>query len=94
MILICLTTWTIGCNQIHSNTASYIKVLEKGTSGKAYWAIALDPNSKEKKQFKLTVDSRNTWNLIEVGKEYFASYEYVSLDKKVDLFNIQYPAKP
>ncbi|MBD2869166.1 hypothetical protein [Paenibacillus arenilitoris] len=81
-----------GCSEPTTNTASYIKITDKGSTDNRYWAKAIDPYSGGLQEFQLTIDSRSTWNLIEVDQEYFASYEYVSLDENAELLNIQYPA--
>lgn len=83
-----------GCSESKTNTSSYIKITEKGTTGKQYWTKAIDPNSRQQQEFKLTIDNMNTWNLIEESKEYLATYEYTSLDKGADLLSIKHPAKP
>ncbi|OPH47397.1 hypothetical protein BC351_40035 [Paenibacillus ferrarius] len=60
------------------NTASYIKVTNKSHSDdfKKYWILAYDPNNqKENEKFKINIEENMVWNLIEVGKTYFVSYE-------------------
>jgi hypothetical protein len=49
---------------------SNIKITEKGTTGKQYWVKAVDPNSNQHTEYKLTIDNENTWNLIEEDQEF------------------------
>ena len=59
------------------STASTLIVIEKGQSSnnKEYWIKAYDPNNQDKEEaFKLMVQEKMVWNLIEEDKEYFALY--------------------
>ena len=60
----------------YKNTDSEIIVDKKEHSENwdNVWIIAHDPNNKTGK-LKLLVNNKNTWNLIKVNKEYFASYQ-------------------
>lgn len=91
---ILIIMFVAACSESKTNTSSYIKITEKGTTGKQYWATAIDPNSLQQQKFILTIDNMNTWNLIEESKEYFATYEYTSLDKGADLLSMRHPAIP
>jgi hypothetical protein len=83
-----------GCNSTaKSNTTSYLMIINKGITGKEYWITATDPLAKSK-QFKVTIKDENVWNLIEENHEYFANYEYTSLEKEVTLLSIQHLSKP
>jgi hypothetical protein len=62
--------------ELYISTTSYIMVKEKQYSKdfKNNWIIADDPNSKEKRDFKIIINNPIIWNLIESDREYFASY--------------------
>lgn len=95
LIAVFIVMAAAGCSSASkSSTASYIKIIEKGTTDKQYWVMAVNPYYRQEQQFKMLIDNPNTWNLIEKDQEYFATYEYVSLDKRVDLLSIKHPSKP
>ncbi|TLS52498.1 hypothetical protein FE782_11105 [Paenibacillus antri] len=54
---------------------------------------AVDPYSRQQREINLTTDEINAWNLIEEGNEYFATYEYTSLENGSDLLSIKHPSK-
>ncbi|WP_413367680.1 hypothetical protein [Lysinibacillus sp. 3P01SB] len=59
------------------STASTLMVIEKGQSStnKEYWIKAYDPNNQDKEEaFKIMIQEKMVWNLIEEDKEYFALY--------------------
>ncbi|ETI69566.1 hypothetical protein [Neobacillus vireti] len=90
LMLTTITVITVAAVNIFfkNNTTSHIKVLEKGKSNSNYWIVVIDPNSFDKKKFKINVDCKSTWNLLEEDKTYTASYEYLSINWKVDLVEI------
>lgn len=95
VVSIVLLVTSSGCSTKHqtsTTTTSYIQVVSKQSTQKnEYQIVVYDPNNVEKKNFILTVDSRNTWNLITENSQYFATYYYTSLDKGGTLEDIQIP---
>ena len=72
--------------------ASTLIVIEKGHSSdnKEYWIKAYDPNNQNKEEaFKIVIQEKMVWNLIEKDKEYFAMYSKKG-DNPLFLKNIQY----
>lgn len=62
----------------HTSTTSQLFVVEKGHSDdyKEYWIMAFDPNNQTKEEaFKIVVENEMAWNLMEVNRKYFASYQ-------------------
>ena len=59
-----------------TSTSSSLTVIEKGQSNnnKEYWIKVYDPNDPDKETFKITIEEKMVWNLIEEDKEYFALY--------------------
>lgn len=62
-------------------------------TGEQFWVKAVDPYSREQREFELTIDEMNAWNLIEEDNEYLATYVYTSLDDGAELLSIKHPAK-
>ncbi|MCM3758258.1 hypothetical protein M3197_12370 [Sporosarcina aquimarina] len=57
--------------------ASSLVVIEKGDSSdnKEHWIKAYDPNNHNKEEaFKIVIQEKMVWNLIEKDIEYFARY--------------------
>ena len=72
--------------------ASTLMVIEKGYSSdnKEHWIKAYDPNNQDKDEaFKIMIQEKMVWNLIEEDKEYFAMYSTKG-DKVSVLENIQH----
>ncbi|BBH23830.1 hypothetical protein Back11_51750 [Paenibacillus baekrokdamisoli] len=91
--IVCLML-AAGCTgSEESSTTSYIRILDKGTSDDQLWVKATNPYALKKKEFTITVDNENLWNLIETNKEYLATYAYKSLDEKATLDSIKHPAQ-
>ncbi|CAH2717479.1 hypothetical protein BACCIP111895_04693 [Neobacillus rhizosphaerae] len=72
------------------NTTSYITILDKGNDGRNYWVVVVNPFDSVKKKFKINIDSKTTWNLIKINEKYLATYEYISIERNVNLVDIQY----
>ncbi|AMO85748.1 hypothetical protein B857_00608 [Solibacillus isronensis B3W22] len=65
------------CGGPFISTTSMLIVIEKGCSSdyKEYWVKAYDPNNQTKEEaFKIVVQEKMVWNLIEEDKEYFSFY--------------------
>ena len=74
------------------STASTVIVIEKGQSNnnKEFWIKAYDPNNQNKEEaFKIMIQERMVWNLIEEDKEYFTMYSEKGDNLRV-LENIQH----
>lgn len=74
------------------STASTLMVIEKGYSSdnKEHWIEAYDPNNQNKDEaFKIVIQEKMVWNLIEKDKEYFAMYSKKGDNLRV-LENIQH----
>lgn len=72
--------------------ATMLMVIEKGYSSdnKEHWIKAYDPNNQNKEEaFKIVIQEKMVWNLIEKDKEYFAMYSKKGDNPSV-LENIQY----
>ena len=70
--------------------ASTLMVIEKGSDNKEHWIKAYDPNNQNKEEaFKIVIQEKMVWNLIEKDKEYFAMYSKKGDNPSV-LENIQY----
>lgn len=93
VFFICITILLSGCSEPKSSTTSYIKIVDKGITDEQYWVEAIDPYSKQQREFNLTIEQMNTWNLVEVESEYLATYEYTSLEKGAGLVSIKHPSK-
>ncbi|QQZ08760.1 hypothetical protein [Heyndrickxia vini] len=84
-------------------TDSQITVDEKKHSEdwKKTWIIVHDPNNSPSEKFEIIIEDKNTWNLINIKTNYFASYEKKGSIKKVNdkkapyhLSQIVYPDNP
>ena len=74
------------------STTSTLMVIEKGYSSnnKEHWIKAYDPNNQNKEEaFKIVIQEKMVWNLIEKDKEYFAMYSKKG-DNPSILEDIQY----
>ena len=75
-----------------ASIASTLMVIEKGYSSdnKEHWIKAYDPNNQNKEEaFKIVIQEKMVWNLIEKDNEYFAMYSKKGDNPSV-LENIQY----
>jgi cupin superfamily acireductone dioxygenase involved in methionine salvage len=75
LFIILFTLILASCGGV--STASTLMVIEKGQSNnnKEYWIEAYDPyNQKKDEAFKIMIQEKMVWNLIEEDKEYFAMY--------------------
>ena len=75
LFIILFTLILASCGGI--STASTLMVIEKGQSNnnKEYWIKAYDPNNQDKEEaFKIMIEEKMVWKLIEEGQEYFALY--------------------
>lgn len=75
-----------------ASIASTLMVIEKGYSSdnKEHWIKAYDPNNQNKEEaFKIMIQEKMVWNLIEEDKEYFALYSKKGDNLRV-LENIQH----
>ncbi|MGG3564243.1 hypothetical protein ABES03_21880 [Neobacillus rhizosphaerae] len=72
------------------STTSRILVHNKGSNGHNYWIEVTNPYEPHPKKFKINVE-KTTWQLLETSKEYFATYEYKTIEKNVELENIHFP---
>ncbi len=79
------------CNDQVSSTASYIQVIGKETGERGSSTITVkNPYDKNAKPFEITIADEMLWNLIEVDRIYFSSYEtYGNGDVKLEM--IKYP---
>lgn len=60
-----------------TSTSSSLTVIEKGQSNnnEEFWVLVNDSNNPSQEEtFKITIEERNVWNLIEEEKEYFIMY--------------------
>ncbi|KRF20053.1 hypothetical protein [Paenibacillus sp. Soil787] len=76
-----------------SNTTSYIEILEIGSDDRDPWTIVKNPYDSKAVPFKLSLDSYNTKNLLDVGNTYLATYETNLKTKKSVLLVIKQPAE-
>ncbi|WP_371069214.1 hypothetical protein [Sediminibacillus sp. JSM 1682029] len=85
---------TCGCSQ--NITASYIKVNQKheDTTHHSYSIEVIDPFDKEEQEFTIKIKNENTWNLIEEGETYFASYKHGDLNNGASLSQIKQVSDP
>ncbi|MGV3466028.1 MAG: hypothetical protein ACO1OT_12135 [Heyndrickxia sp.] len=60
---------------------------------KSTWIIVHDANDKNAVKLKLIIKDQNTWNLIQLNKRYFASYERKGSMEKIDNAKIPYELK-
>ena len=82
------------CNRPVSNTTSYIQVMDKEMDKKSHYFITVkNPYDESAKPFKITIKDLNLWNIIEVDKIYFSTYEYKNINEKVDLIEIKLPSE-
>ncbi len=58
-----------------------------------YFITVKNPYDGTAKQFKITIKDLNLWNIIEVDKIYFSTYEYKNINEKVDLIEIKLPSE-
>ena len=74
LFIILFTLILASCGGV--STASTLMVIEKGQSNnnKEYWIKAYDPNNPDKEAFKIMIEEKMVWKLIEEDKEYFALY--------------------
>ncbi|UVI30801.1 hypothetical protein [Paenibacillus spongiae] len=75
-----------------SLTASTIHIVNKGTDrdGKARWIEVYDSNNQKKEQaFRIKVEDKAAWSLLEVGSEYFAAYGRRGYGRTYTLQNAQ-----
>jgi hypothetical protein len=77
-------------NDSKAYTVSYIEVLKKAESQGDYWMITKNPMDSKDIPIKIYIDNKNTWNLIEINKIYFASFEFDNKNN-AKLLNIDYP---
>ncbi|MGG0168874.1 hypothetical protein [Paenibacillus dokdonensis] len=83
------------CNTPVSSTTSYIQVISKETGKKDTHTITVkNPYDNNAKPFFITVTDEKLWNLMELNRIYFSSYEYKKITDRVDLLSIQYPNEP
>lgn len=90
LFIILFTLMLASCGGV--STASTLMVIEKGYSSdnKEHWIKAYDPNNQNKeKAFKIVIQEKMVWNLIEKDKEYFAMYSKKGDNPSV-LEDIQY----
>ena len=90
LFIILFTLILASCGRV--STASTLMVIEKGQSNnnKEYWIKAYDPfNQNTEEAFKIMVEEKMIWNLIEEDNEYFASYSKKGDNLRV-LENIQH----
>jgi len=74
LFIILFTLILASCGGV--STASTLMVIEKGQSNnnKEYWIKVYNPNDPDKETFKIMIEEKMVWNLIEEDKEYFALY--------------------
>ena len=74
LFIILFTLILASCGGV--STASTLMVIEKGQSSnnKEYWIKVYNPNDPDKEIFKIMIEEKMVWNLIEEDKEYFALY--------------------
>ena len=95
VFLLILIVLLSACNKPTSNTTSYIQVISKEVDKKSNFLVTVkNPNDKAAVLFKITIKDENLWNLIEVDRIYFSTYEYKDINEKVELLQIKYPAEP
>ena len=90
LFIILFTLILASCGGI--STASTLMVIEKGQSNnnKEYWIKAYDPNNQDKEEaFKIMIEEKMVWKLIEEDQEYFALYSEKGDNLRV-LENIQH----
>lgn len=96
LLVIVMGTLFVGCSiqgGPYTSVASTIFVIEKNYSEdyKESWIMAYDPNNSTRdKAIKIVVEEPMVWNLIEKGKEYFASYHKKG-DKNWVLEQVEHP---
>lgn len=91
LVVFCLAS----CNTPVSSTTSYIQVISKETGKKDTHTITVkNPYDKNANPFQITVTDEKLWNLMELNRIYFSSYEYKKITDRVDLLSIQYPNEP
>ena len=89
LFIILFTLILASCGGV--STASTLMVIEKGQSSnnKEYWIKAYDPYNQNKEEaYKIMIQEKMVWNLIEEDKEYFALYSKKGDNLRV-LENIQ-----
>lgn len=79
-VLILLTTVFIGCtNQSGaiSSVTTFLRVTEKDYSDdyKEKWIVGYNSSANKVDEVRIMIDDVRVWNLIEVNKEYFVSYQ-------------------
>ncbi|MDF2607999.1 MAG: hypothetical protein K0S34_2195 [Bacillales bacterium] len=82
----------VSCGVPSTSTTSTLIVVEKGNSSdyKEHWIKAYDPiNQIKDEAFKIVIQEKMVWNLIEEDKEYFSTYAKEG-DKSWLLTNIEY----
>lgn len=60
-----------------SATVSYIQVIDKGKADDGeYWILVSAPDQDKNKanEFKINLEDKNLWNLIEIDEKYVAHY--------------------
>lgn len=90
LFIILFTLILASCGGV--STATTLMVIEKGYSrdNNEHWIKAYDSNNQNKEEaFKIVIQEKMVWNLIEEDKEYFARYSKKG-DKPSVLENIQY----
>ncbi|MFC9775044.1 hypothetical protein [Paenibacillus chitinolyticus] len=88
LVMLGMVLILVACNSPKETTASYITVVDKGsTNDNQHWITVKKSDNKE---FKILIKEKNTWNLIEQGKDYFASYS-TNESRESTLDSIDYP---
>lgn len=95
LLTLCAVVILCGCNSKEetSSISSYIKVLGKGSDNNQFWIEVQDPNAENKIKYKISVEPKMVWNIIEIDKEYFATYDVDLTSSDGKLVDIKLPAE-
>jgi len=86
IILVALIFYPFGDRTIDHRGATTGIILEKKIEDFKFYILIDTPDKKGgREKLKVLVQEENTWNLIEVGKEYFMNY----YSKKVGLYILE-----
>ncbi|MDU7471884.1 MAG: hypothetical protein E7L01_00790 [Paenibacillus macerans] len=92
LLIIAIILLAAGCSAPKSSVTSYVEIIGKESSDNSYWITAVNPYDSRSKEISISIKDKNTWNLLQLHKIYFATYESASAHStQFDLQEIKYP---